>query len=195
MIKFAASKYLRNDCPNLEFKLMDMHDLQFEKEFDIVFSTATLHWVTDHLLVLRQIKKCLRPSGRMILQMGGKGNQVVLLQALDAVINQGRWQRYFKGFEFQYGYYSVEDYRGWLKTAGLIEKRVDLSEKDNVQNGEVGLCNWIRLAFSPYVQLIPEDMQVDFIKEIAVEYLRTSPLDEMGLCHIKMVRLEVEAGI
>ena len=194
MIQFASNKYPKQDYPNLGFKLMDMRELHFDKEFDIVFSAATLHWVTNHLTVLQQIKKCLRPSGRLILQMGGQGNQKELLQVLDNVINQSRWQNFFTGFEFQYGYYSKADYQGWLKTAGLITKRVDLIEKDNVQNGQAGLSSWICLAFSPYVQRIPEDLQVDLINEIAMQYLQTYPLDEQGMCHIKMVRLEVEAG-
>jgi len=33
---------------NLHFVLMDINELSFVEEFDVVFSNATLHWVQDH---------------------------------------------------------------------------------------------------------------------------------------------------
>ena len=37
---------------NVRFLLMDINDLAFEQEFDVVFSNATLHWVHNHLLYI-----------------------------------------------------------------------------------------------------------------------------------------------
>jgi trans-aconitate 2-methyltransferase len=158
MIEFSRSKYNKIDYPKLKFILMDMREIHFEKEFDIVFSTATFHWVTDYLKVLQQIKKCLRTPGRIILQMGGVGNQAALLQTLDDVINKTTWRIYLKDYLFQYGYYSKEDYQAWLKEAGFIEQRIDMITKDNPLKGKEGLCKWVRLAFSPYVQRIPAEI-------------------------------------
>lgn len=193
MIEFAIGNYPPKECPNLEFRLMDMRDLHFEEEFDLVFSTATLHWVTDHVTVLKQINKSLKSGGRMFLQMGGARNQKDLIEVLEAVKEERKWVPYFDEFSFQYGYYGINEYQKWLRETGFIEKRVEFLHKDNELNGKQGLCQWIRLAFSPYVQKLPQKLQPYFIEEIATRYLQINPISSEEICRIRMVRLEVEA--
>jgi trans-aconitate 2-methyltransferase len=41
---------------------------------DVVFSTATFHWITDHDTLFRTIADVLRPGGRLVAQCGGAGN-------------------------------------------------------------------------------------------------------------------------
>jgi Trans-aconitate methyltransferase len=195
MIAFSSHRFSKAEYPNLEFKLMDMRKIALEQQFDIVFSTAALHWITDHLSVLHQIKKCLRTPGKMFLQMGGAGNQEELIQVLHAVKKESKWAAYFNRFEFQYGYYSIAEYRNWLQETGFLARRIELIPKDNMLEGKLGLCQWIKLAFSPYVQRIPEKSQASFIDEIAAAYIRKFPLAANGLCRIKMIRLEVEADL
>ena len=37
----------------MRFLLMDINDLDFAGQFDVVFSNATLHWVKDHQCLLQ----------------------------------------------------------------------------------------------------------------------------------------------
>lgn len=193
MIRFSQDKFNNNDYPNLKFHLMDMNAIQFENEFNAVFSTATLHWVIDHLTVLQQIKKCLRTPSKLYLQMGGQGNQSELIKFVVTVAKSDRWQPFFNNFVHQYGYYGIEEYQEWLTNIGFIAKRLELIPKDNALSGKEGLDEWIKLAFSPYVQRLPTGLQDSFINDIATGYITKYPCDEQGLYHIKMVRLEVEA--
>jgi trans-aconitate 2-methyltransferase len=50
--------------------------------FDVVFSNAALHWVDDHQAFLRGAASVLRPSGRLIVSCGGKGNAHALARIL-----------------------------------------------------------------------------------------------------------------
>lgn len=56
--------------------------MNFNSEFDVVFSIATLPWVMDHLLVFMGIKRSLKPGGRILLQMTGKGNVAKILEVV-----------------------------------------------------------------------------------------------------------------
>ena len=38
---------------NLHFELCDINTIDFESQFDVVFSNATLHWIKDHKNALR----------------------------------------------------------------------------------------------------------------------------------------------
>ena len=52
MISFAQSKFPQLSWPNLSFQYGDATDLQYEGEFDLVVSFASLHWILDHKPVL-----------------------------------------------------------------------------------------------------------------------------------------------
>jgi len=193
MINFSREKFPRDEYPNLYFKIIDARDLSFDREFDVIFSNATLHWVIDHAHVLHRIKKILKPGGRILLQMGGRGNASELFAVLASMLAKERWGKYFRDFPFPYGFYGVDDYRMWLKRAGLKEKRIELIPKDMTQKGKDGLASWIRTTWLPYTQRVPEALRNDFIMTIVDRYTEKHPADSEGLIHVRMVRLEVEA--
>jgi trans-aconitate methyltransferase len=83
MIHFARKNFPSEKFANLAFEVMDARNLSFNGEFDVVFSNAGLYWVIDHLPVLAGIKKSLKSSGRVLLQMGGRGNAAAMLEVLD----------------------------------------------------------------------------------------------------------------
>ena len=131
MIGFAREAFPKENYHNLEFSVMDAAELRFDEEFDAVFSNAALHWVIDHRPVLRGIARALKPGGRCLLQMGGRGNAA---EFFEVVIQSGlirdRWGSYFAGAEFPYGFYGPEEYLQWLEEAGLSPVRMELLPRD-----------------------------------------------------------------
>ena len=73
----------RKVYPNLQFEVADARDLRFHKEFDAVFSNATLHWIHEPELVIRSILNSLRQGGRIVAEFGGKGNIRKMQSAFD----------------------------------------------------------------------------------------------------------------
>jgi len=193
MIEYSRKKFDKSHYPKLEFVLMDARNVQFINEFGIVFSVATFHWLTDHKQLLEQVKKVLKPSGKLFLQMGGYGNQQEMVDLVEKTSGNGKWRKYFDGFKFKYGYYSVEDYRKWIKETNLIEKRIELVNLDNILKGKEGVEKWIKLAFSPYVQKLTDNEASEFIDEITGKFTLTNKIDDKGNYHLGMIRLEVEA--
>ncbi|WP_370574208.1 methyltransferase domain-containing protein [Methanomethylovorans sp.] len=193
MVMFARDKFPYADHPNLAFKHIDARELDFNREFDIVFSNAALHWIVGHRSVLKGIKKSLKPSGKILLQMGGKGNAASVFEILDKLLKNGKWSRYFEDFSFPYGFYGLEEYRVWLDEAGLEAKRIELIPKDMKLEGKKGLSGFIRSTWLPYTRRIPEDLHSEFIDSVTEKYLETYPVDKDGIVHIGMIRLEVEA--
>jgi trans-aconitate methyltransferase len=193
MVAFAAEHY-GGGAPNLSFILADARDLRFRDEFDVVFSNATLHWVRDHRPVLVGIRRSLRPGGRALLQMAGRGNAAALVEVLDGMLAAPRWAPCFADFSFPYGFHGAEEYRGWLLEAGLEPVRVELFDRDMAQEGAEGLAGWVRTTWMPYTQRVPEDDREAFIAEAVERYAAACPADGEGRLHVAMVRLEVEAA-
>lgn len=193
MIELASERYPKQTHPNLSFALIDARQLTFDACFDVVFSNAALHWVKDHRPVIAGMYRSLKPGGKLLLQMGGKGNAGDILSVLEELQATPRWQAYFADFAFPYGFYDSDEYAGLLQDAGFTIKRVALFPKDMVQAGKSGLAGWIRTTWLPYTERVPAAHRDEFIEAITTRYLERVPLDANGDAHVAMVRLEVEA--
>ncbi len=193
MIELARRTYPPQEFPNLDWMLMDAKEISFTEEFDFAFSNAVLHWVDDQPEVLRRVRRALKPGGRLLFQMGGRGNAMDMAMVLVSMLAREEWNRYFHGFVLPYHFHGAEEYREWLEEVGLRPLRVELMNRDMVQKGREALVGWVRTTWIPFTQRIPEEKRDAFISELVDGYLEKHPLDEEGLAHMNAVRLEVEA--
>ncbi len=193
MIALAQSQSPSAAIPNVRFRRDDARSLTFHNEFDVVFSNATLHWIRDQRPVLRGIFDALKQKGKVLLQMGGRGNAASVLAVFDEMMKTDEWNKYFTGFEFSYGFYDPDEYGTWLRESGLQKKRIELIPKDMTYDSRNGLEAWIRTTWLPYTQRIPEEKKKLFIAELADRYVNRHPADARGTIHVAMMRLEVEA--
>src|SRR5262249_18475697 len=67
----AARENLRRFGDRVSFLERDLLDLDLDAAVDVVFSTATLHWVPDHQKLFALFYRALRPDGRLHAQCGG----------------------------------------------------------------------------------------------------------------------------
>ena len=193
MIELAKSSFPASDFPNLKFEVVDALDLNFNNEFDVVFSNAVLHWVSDHISVLSGISNALKPGGRILLQMGGRGNAEKVHFAMDKVCSMPEWRDYFVGLKFPYSFYGLEEYDEWLLNADLIPVRVELIPKDAAHVDRSAFEGWLRTTWLPYLQRVEKERQDEFIKQVVDYYLSENPSSSDGVVHVQMIRLEVEA--
>jgi len=193
MVAQAHKNYPEIKNPNISFRVMDAGKLTFKNEFDAVFSNATLHWVKDHPPVLKGIYTAMHRGGRIVLQMGGRGNAIDILKTMNTITKRTQWSPYFKNFNFTYGFYGPEEYRSWLTQAGLQPVKIELVPKDMVHETKEKFAAWIRTTWLPYTQAVPQVLRETLIHEVVTEYIQNQPVDHGGFIHIKMSRLEVQA--
>jgi trans-aconitate methyltransferase len=192
MIDFAKQSYPADQYTNLYFRLLDATELDYTEEFDVVYSNAALHWVKDHVAVLNGIKRGLKPGGRALIQMGGKGNAGEELALLHELIKTEKWKKYFADIEFPWQFYSPDDYFPLVVKSGLKPDRIELIKKDMVHQGDDGIRGWIRSAWLPYTQRVPAGKRDEFIDDYLSLLSSNFPPDLNGNYHISMVRLEAE---
>ncbi len=192
MISLAQKTFSSEEYPNLKFQHMDARKMDFNNEFHRIFSNAALHWVKDHQPILRGIKNALKIKGRIVLQMGGKGNAEEIIAVLDELLLLEKWKNYFIDFEFPYGFFDDEEYRNIIESSGLKPIKIELIPKIMIHSNIEELEGWIRTTWLPYTQKLPEDLQEEFIHEIASSYVQKRPSKSNNI-EIKMVRLEIEA--
>jgi len=193
MIAYATHTYATAQYPNLTFACVDARSLNFDREFDLCFSNATLHWVDDHQAFLRGASRALRSGGRLVISCGGQGDAADVLQVFSEVIASRLWRNYFDNFYNPYFFYSDRDYAVWLDKTDFKIERLELVPKDMTHLGQEGLAGWIRTTWTPFTHCIPECKRDDFIADFVETYLERFPLDRNGLAHVRMVILEVNA--
>jgi len=192
--KEATQTYPKSQYPNLSFICMDARSLDFKQEFDLIFSNAVLHWVDDHQAFLNGAKLALRDRGRLIISCGGKGNAAGILQVFNQIFADPKWNIYSnRDFCNPHFFYVDREYRLWLQESGFAINRLELVPKDMTHNGPQDLAGWIRTAWMPFTNCVPESKRDDFINDFVDLYLQRFPLDSEGMTHVNMVRLEVDA--
>ncbi len=193
MIHYARKAFPSERYPNLKWVVMSAEEMNFQGAFDLVFSNSALHWIKDQLSVLKRIKRSLKPSGRLIVRLAGKGNALPMVEVLIDLFKSGKWVEYFHGFQSPFAFCGPEEYEAWLIEAGLQPIRVELTPKEMAQRGREGLAAWIRTTWLPLTQRIPQELREDFIRDLVEGYVERHPPDAEGLVYVPAPRLDVEA--
>lgn len=193
MIHYARNCYPQENFPNLSFLNGDARALEFSNEFDIIFSNAALHWIMDHRPVLKGIFHALRPGGKMLVQMGGKGNAAEVFLAFAYLVQDPPWNQFFGNFHIPLAFFGTEQYRELILESGLRPVRIELLRRDMVHTNKESFAGWIRTTWLPHLTRIPESLRQEFIDALYEMCCRLCPPDSRGTISIKMIRLEVEA--
>ncbi len=193
MIEFAKATFPGAKFSNLRFRAMDARKLKFDRQFDLVFSNAALHWVDDHEAILRGAAAVLKDGGRLMISCGGKGNAHDVFLALRPEMRVKRWREFFRKMPMPYFFYAPGDYEKWLPKAGFKIQRLELAPKDVTYSGAEGFATWLRTTWLPFVQRVPEGVREEFIAAVTQRYVAKHPADKAGQIHVCMVRLEIDA--
>lgn len=140
----------RQNFPDLRFVLEDGASMTFENEFDAVFSNAALHWMLDPAAVVKGVARALRPGGRFVAEMGGKGNIRTIVAAIQRVVAQ------YRPLPASRQYYpSVSEYSAILEAHGLEVRMAQLFDRPTPLEGEAGMEVWIKQFKDYYFQDLP----------------------------------------
>src|SRR3954466_13076516 len=63
----------------------DPPELEVLEPVDLLFSTATFHWIADHERLFERLRAALRPGGRLMAQCGGQGDIAAIRAAITEV--------------------------------------------------------------------------------------------------------------
>lgn len=137
MIATASAAY-----PAIQFLVADASDFSFDEPFDAIFSNAALHWVQRAEAAVVCMARALKPGGRFVIEMGGKGNIGGIATALEQAI------RHQHGREVKATNYfpSISEYSSLLEKHGIeVTSALLFDRPTKLEGGEDGLANWIRM--------------------------------------------------
>jgi len=127
----------RRNFAGLRFEQGDASDFRFPEKFDAVFSNAALHWVRDQAGAAKSMAGALRPGGRMVVELGGKGCIATVIEALRDVLGS-------RADELcPWRFPSIGEFAPLLEQSGLEVQQAFLFDRPTPLDGEDGLDNWL----------------------------------------------------
>jgi SAM-dependent methyltransferase len=118
--------------------------MSYSREFDLVISNAALHWVRDQRGAIASIARALKPGGRLVLEMGGRGN---LRHLLEAVYQALRALGIANPEQLSpWSFPSIGEYAPLLESQGLeVDFAVLFDRATILEGGERGLKLWLEM--------------------------------------------------
>lgn len=109
----------------VELVVSDLLEFVPQEPVDLVFSTATFHWILDHDRLFRAIRGWLQPGGLLAAQFGGKGNVRDVVDAIVAASRREPFAEHLRGFEHPWVFPAPEEEAERLERAGFVDIRCD----------------------------------------------------------------------
>ena len=155
----------RRNAPFVHFELVDVTHMPYRAEFDAVFSNAVLHWVRQADEAAECMARALKPGGRLVLEMGGRGNTRKMMAASDRALRElgvEHPETYHPWF-----YPSVAEYATILERHGLEVQFATLFDRPTEL--PQGAAEWFRMFGKKLVEGL-DSAQVPEYYKLAGEY-------------------------
>jgi trans-aconitate 2-methyltransferase len=150
---------------------------------DVVFSTATFHWIVDHDLLFSRIHSVLKPGGRLVAQCGGEGNVADHARAIGTVASRPEFSPHFGGMTVMWNFAAPDETEERLRRAGFEDVSCWLEDKPVQPEDPFQFTSTVTLG--PHLSRLPEKLRRPFAE--AVLELADDPLV------LDYVRLNIEA--
>lgn len=131
----------RRQFPEIPFAVGDGSDFMLDAPVDAVFSNAALHWMKPPEAVAACVARCLKPGGRLVAELGGKGNVQSVIDAARAVLGDVSSPWYFP---------SIGEYSSLLERHGMEVSFAVLFDRPTDLKPEGGMADWLRMFAGPF---------------------------------------------
>ncbi len=158
---------------NLRFILMDIDDIAFEDEFDVIYSNATLHWIKDHHRLLRYVFKALRGGGLLRFNFAADGNCSHFFKVIRKAIEKEEFSHFF--FDFSWPWYmpTIDEYTQLVSQNELIGAKVWGENADRFFPDTETMIGWVdQPSLVPFLACVPKNYKADFREYVVGEMIR-----------------------
>lgn len=167
------------------YLVADLAELKVEQPVDLIFSTATFHWIPDHDQLFRHLRAALNPGGRLVAQCGGEGNVARHAEVIAKVVARPEFATHFEQASGIWNFAAPEETEERLRGAGFAEARCWLEPKPVTPPDPLAFTSTVTLG--PLLAQLPDDLRRPFAETILAESEQPLTLD--------YVRLNIEARV
>jgi len=165
------------------YVVSDLSELELGERVDLVFSTATFHWIVDHERLFGRLHANLKPGGRLVAQCGGEGNVAEHARAIAGAAASPEFAPHFAEMEAMWNFAPPGATEARLRAAGFSEARCWLQPKPYSPPDPLRFTMTVTLG--PHLAHLPERLRRPFAEAVLERCEQPLTLD--------YVRLNIEA--
>jgi trans-aconitate 2-methyltransferase len=161
-----------------EYLVADLSELRLAEPVDLIFSTATLHWILDHDRLFSRLRPALRPGGRLVAQCGAEGNVAEHAAVIAEVAARPEFAQHLQQAQGLWNFAGPEQTEERLRRAGFAEARCWLQPKPVRPEQPLEFISTVTIG--PLLAQLPEELRRPFAeavlerseKPLVLEYIR-----------------------
>jgi trans-aconitate methyltransferase len=172
-----AAERLRRFGDRVSFKLADLQTFCEDEIADVVFSTATLHWIKDHPRLFANLRRILRPGGFLVAQCGGGGNLHRFHERAHTLIERAPYAPYFTDRSDPWEFADDRTTTARLRAAGFEAIHADLEPLPTTLADAATYGEFVRnVILRLYLARLPSDeLRDELITELAEQATHDEP--------------------
>lgn len=147
-----------------DYLVADLSELEVPERVDVIFSTATFHWVLDHDRLFSRLHAALKPGGRLVAQCGGEGNVAKHAQAIVEVATRPEFIDHFQGLEMMWNFAPADATEERLREAGFADVRCWLEDKPVQPENPYDFTTTVTMG--PHLSRLPEELRRQFAEAV-----------------------------
>lgn len=134
---------------------------------DVVFSTATFHWVRDHQSLFREAWQALKPGGRLFAQCGGGPNLREAHALAEDVMRQPPFAEHFGDWSGLWEFSTAEQGAERLRQAGFVDVHTSIEPAPTTLVDEASYREFVTtVIYNPHLERLPAALRASFIDEV-----------------------------
>lgn len=161
----------------VSFVQVDLPRLPFDAWADLVFSTATFHWVRDHPALFSHILRALRRGGRLFAQCGGGPNLAHAHALAESIMHREPFAPYFADWPGIWEFATAEETARRLHDAGYAGVKTHLEPAPTTLADEASYREFVTtVIYNPHLARIPDPaLRARFIDDVTALAARDDP--------------------
>lgn len=184
---------MQNKRDNLDFIQMDINEMDYTNEFDVIYSNAALHWVKDHIRLIRNVYKALKPGGIIQWNFAGDGTTENFIHTVRALMKDDIFKEYFQDFDWPWFMPERAEYEKLIRDGGFSSVYVEEENADRYFTDTDEMIRWIdQPCIVPFLQCIPAEKKDRFRHDIIQAMIRKAKQPD-GTCFETFQRIKVHA--
>ncbi len=155
---------------------------------DLVFSTATFHWIRDHDTLFANLIQLVRPGGKVVAQCGGGPNLRRHVDRVEEMISEPPFGQFFTGWESPKFYADEPGTRQRMAAVGFIEIETSLFPAPTFMPDQNAFSEFMtNVVFREHLHQLPDDLlRQQLISELTERAAQDAPPFELDYWRLNL---------
>ena len=171
MISKAKFNISKTDFSNIKLIHGNALQIDFENEFDAIFSNSAIHWIKNLELMYEKIYNALKQNGRIMIQTGLRSINS-LVKTIYKLVSLKKYRNDLSDFKSPWRYLTTEQNYDLLQSLNFRDINIEEYNHLMKYDEEEIMLNYFKsAALVPFLTILPNELKAEFVEDFREIYL------------------------